>query len=91
MSTQEMDNKIRALRELRRMADELQGEIDAITDTIKAEMTARSVDEISGTDWRASWKTVTSRRFDSKAFQRTHGELYGQYCTESTSRRFIVA
>ena len=36
-----MDSKIKELRELRRMADELAAEIEAIQDAIKAEMTAR--------------------------------------------------
>ena len=36
MSSNEMDSKIKELRELRRMADELAGEIESITDSIKA-------------------------------------------------------
>ena len=50
MSTIEMDGKIKELRELRRMAEELQAEIDSLQDTIKAEMTARNVDTLAGTD-----------------------------------------
>ena len=42
MGTIELDSKIKELRELRRMAEELQQEIDGITDTIKAEMTAQT-------------------------------------------------
>ena len=38
MSINEMDNKIKELRELRRMADELTAEIEAIQDSIKSEM-----------------------------------------------------
>lgn len=68
MSINEMDNKIKELRELRRMADEL-----------------------SGNDWKVTWKLVNSRRFDAKAFKATHAELYNQYCSETSSRRFVVA
>ena len=50
MSINEMDSKIKELRELRCMADELAGEIDSITDSIKAHMYAEGVDTISGTD-----------------------------------------
>ncbi len=50
MSTIEMDSKIKELRELRRMADELQAEIDSLQDSIKAELTARNVDALTGTD-----------------------------------------
>ena len=50
MSVNEMDSKIKELRELRRMADELAAEIEAIQDSIKQEMTAREVDELSGSE-----------------------------------------
>lgn len=91
MSTHELDSKIKELRELRRMADDLQTEIDSITDSIKAEMSTREVDELSGNDWKITWKLVKSRRFDSTAFKKTHAELYDQYCSESATRRFTVA
>lgn len=42
MSTNEMTSKIRELKELKAMAEELAAEITAIEDTIKAEMTARN-------------------------------------------------
>ena len=63
MSINEMDNKIKELRELRRMADELTAEIEAIQDSIKSEMTSREIDELSGNDWKVTWKLVNSRRF----------------------------
>ena len=91
MSINEMDNKIKELRELRRMADELTAEIEAIQDSIKSEMTSREIDELSGNDWKVTWKLVNSRRFDAKAFKATHAALYNQYCSETSSRRFVVA
>ncbi len=56
MSTNEMDSKVKELRELRRMADELAGEIEALQDAIKAEMTARNTDTLTGGDWRLPGK-----------------------------------
>ena len=91
MSTIEMETRVKELRELRRMAAELEAEIEALQDGIKAEMTARNTEEVSGSDWRITWKPVTSARFDSKAFKSTHAELYRQYTKETTSRRFVVA
>ena len=91
MSVNEMDSKIKELRELRRMADELAAEIEAIQDSIKQEMTAREVDELSGSDWKVTWKLVKSRRFNSPAFKKTHADLYDQYCSETATRRFTVA
>ena len=91
MSVHEMDSKIKELRELRRMADELAAEIEAIQDSIKQEMTAREVDELSGSDRKVTWKLVKSRRFNSTAFKKTHADLYDQYCSETATRRFTVA
>lgn len=91
MSTNELSNKIKELRELRRMADELAAEIETITDSIKDEMSAREVDELTGSDYKITWKLVKSRRFDSKAFKATHSALYEQYCSETATRRFTVA
>lgn len=91
MSVHEMDSKIKELRELRRMADELAAEIEAIQDSIKQEMTAREVDELSGSDWKVTWKLVKSRRFNSTVFKKTHADLYDQYCSETATRRFTVA
>lgn len=91
MSTNELSSQIKELRELRRMADELSAEIETIQDTIKNEMAAREVDELAGADWKVTWRLVNSRRFDSKAFKATHGELYDQYCSETATRRFTVA
>ena len=54
MSSIELESKVNELRELKRMADELACEITAIEDSIKAEMTARSVDEIHGNTYKIS-------------------------------------
>ena len=50
MSTHEMESKVKELRELRRMAEELNAEIEAIQDSIKAEMAAIGVDSLAGSD-----------------------------------------
>lgn len=70
MSINEMDSKIKALRELRRMADELAAEIESITDSIKASMEVQGVDTINGTEKKALpdlaaqfTKPTTARRF----------------------------
>ena len=56
MSINEMDSKIKELRELRRMADELIAEMETIQDSIKAHMDAIGVDTINGTDWKVTYK-----------------------------------
>ena len=90
MSANEMESKIKELRELRRMADEIAAEIETLQDAIKSEMTARNTDTLTGTDWKITRKAVTSKRFDSAAFKKTHGEHYQQYTKETKSKRFLI-
>ena len=52
----------------KRYQEQLAAEIEATQDSIKQEMTAREVDELSGSDWKVTWKLVKSRRFNSTAF-----------------------
>ena len=91
MSINEMEVKVNELRELRRMADELAGEITAIEDEIKAQMTAADTDELRGPTFQITWKAVTSSRLDSKALKADAPGLYAQYCKPITSRRFQLA
>ena len=90
MLTKNLDSQIHELRELRRMADELAAEIDAIQDAIKAEMTAAGVDVLTGSDWKATWKSVTSSRIDTAALKKALPDLAAQFTKVSTVRRFSV-
>ena len=91
MSINEMDSKIKELRELRRMADELVGEIESITNSIKAHMDAEGVDTINGTDWKATYKAVTSSRLDANALKKALPDLAQQSTKAATTRRFCIA
>lgn len=91
MSSREIDSKVKELRELRRFADEIAAEIDALTDAIKAEMNARSADEISGSDWRITWKTVKTSRVDTAALKKAMPDIASAFTRESESRRFVLA
>ncbi len=90
MSMNDMDSKVKELRELKRMQDELNAEIEAVQEAIKAEMTARDTDTLTGNDGKVTWKTVTSSRLDSKALKTALPDVYGQFCKTSTTRRFSV-
>lgn len=91
MSTIELTSKVRELKELKMMAEELAAEITAIEDTIKAEMNARETDELITGEYKIRWKTVVSNRFDTTAFKKTHADLYEQYTKTTETRRFTVA
>lgn len=91
MLAKNLDSQIHELRELRRMADELAAAIDTIQDAIKAEMTAAGVDVLTGSDWKAVWKPVTSSRIDTIALKKALPDLAAQFTKTSTVRRFSVA
>ena len=91
MLTKNLDSQIHELRELRRMADELAAEIDAIQDTIKREMEAAGVDVLTGSDWKATWKPITTSRIDTSALKKALPDLAAQFTKTSTVRRFSVA
>lgn len=90
MSRTELNHKVKELRELRRMAEEIAAEIKTITDTIKREMAAQGVDTIAGDDWKATWKPVQSARFDSKAFKVAMPDLYGRFTRSAETKRFVL-
>ena len=90
-SSMNMNERVRELRELRQMANELAAEIEAIESEVKAEMSARNVDTLTGTDWRITWKSVTSSRLDTAALKRELPELAERLTRQTTVRRFVVA
>ena len=91
MSINEMDSKVKELRELRRMADELAAEIDSIQDAIKAHMDAEGVDTINGTAWKVTYKAVSSSRLDTNALKKALPNLAQQFTKTTTARRFCIA
>ena len=91
MSKTEMTSKVRELKEFKAMADELAAEITAIEDSIKADMTAQGVEEMTVDVYKVRYKTVKSSRFDSTAFKKAMPDLAAQFMRETESRRFTVA
>lgn len=91
MSTNELNSKVQELRELRRMADEIAAEIETLTDTLKAEMTARNTDTLTGADWKAVWKEVTTNRIDTTALKKAMPDIAAAFTKAITGRRFTLA
>ena len=91
MSTKDLQKKVRELKELQRMSEELAEEITSIQDEIKAEMLTRNPDEVIAGEFKIRWKEVTSNRFDTTAFKSKYAELYNQFVKTSTSKRFSIA
>ena len=91
MSANEMSCKVQELRELKRMQEELAAEIEAVQDSIKAEMEARRVDTLSGMDYRITWKEVASTRLDTTALKKALPDVVARFTKQSICRRFVLA
>ena len=91
MSTKDITAKVRRLKRLQAKADELQNEINAIQDELKAELTAQNAEELNAGEYKIRFTTVTSNRFDSKSFKVLYSDLYKQFTKQTKSRRFTIA
>lgn len=90
MSQIEIVSKVQELQELRRMQDELNAEIEALQDAIKAHMTEINTDQIIAGAFKVSWKEVTSNRIDTSAMKKAVPEIVAQFTKSTVARRFTV-
>ena len=88
MSDNSMEAKVKELMELKRMKEELDAEIAAAEDEIKARM--GNEETLLAGAFKVSWKTFTSSRFDSVRFKKEHAELAAAYTKTTTARRFSI-
>ena len=91
MDMQELDRAVKELRELRRMAKELEKEMGAAEERIKGEMEARETEVLEGPDWKVTWKRVTSSRLDGAALRKELPEIAARFTKQSTVRRFLLS
>lgn len=90
MSTKELCTAAHDLKELHLMAEQLNAEITALEQAIKAHMEENDLDTFITTDVKITWKQVTSSRIDTTALRKALPEIAAQYTRQTTSRRFCV-
>lgn len=90
MSMNELNQAAKDLLAVKAMIAELEAEAEALTDKIKGAMVDQGKEVLSGDGWKASWKNVTSSRFDSKAFKAEHADLYSAFSKPVTTCRFLI-
>lgn len=75
-------------RENKRLIEEL----EAMNDSIKADILAIMGDRETVTEGaaKATYKAVISSRFDSSGFRKMYPDLFTEYSTPTTYRRFTV-
>lgn len=90
MSNTEIITTVEELQQLRRLQDDLEAEIAALQDRIKAHMDASGLDQMNAGAWKVSYKAVTSTRLDSAALKKAMPELAERFTRTTTTRRFTV-
>ena len=88
MSNPTMEATIHELMELKRMKEELEAEIAAAEDAIKAVMGDEEL--LTAGAYKVSWSNVTSTRLDTTALKKALPDVAAAYTKTTTVRRFSV-
>ena len=88
MSTPTLENTIHEILELKRMREELDAEITALEDSIKAVM--GDEEHLTAGAYKVSWKTFTSSRVDTTALKKAMPDVAAQFTKQTTARRFSI-
>ena len=89
MSINEMESKIRELRQLQALIEEAQAEAEAIKDSIKAAL--GDSEALQAGEYKVTWKPVTSSRLDAAALRKALPDVAERFTRTTTTRRFTVA
>lgn len=76
------------IAQYRMMKAEIEAQLTALENEIKAYMKAEGISELLGSEHKVNYTAVTSNRFDSTAFKRDHADMAKLYTKASTSMRF---
>ena len=88
MSNPNMESKVKELMELKRMKEEIEAEIAAAEDEIKAVM--GSEETLLAGAFKVDWKTVITSRIDTAALKKMMPEIAERFMKQTTTRRFCV-
>ena len=86
-----MEIHARNYRAIQAQIKALEEQQDLIKAEMIAEMDAQQAEEVRAGEYTIRYKLVSSNRFDSTAFKKTHPALYADFTKESVSTRFTVS
>jgi putative phage-type endonuclease len=81
-------DRVQQLLAIKAQMSELERQQKAIENELKNELKDAEAGLVAG--YVVSWKSIASNRFDQRAFQAAHPDLYSQYVKPSLSRRFEI-
>ena len=89
MGTNELESKVKELRQLQALIEEATAEAEAIKDTIKAAM--GDTEELRAGEYKITYKAVKASRIDTTALRKALPDVAERFTRITTTRRFCVA
>lgn len=90
MSTQDMHDVIKELKEFKLLKEEAEARIAELESVIKDEMKKQELEKMVVGEYKCSLATVTSKRVDSKALQENRPDVYAMFVKASSYERLTV-
>ena len=89
MSEHEIITKLRDMKELQRLIEEAEAEIEAIKDAVKSHM--GDSEELRAGEYKVTFKSVATSRIDTAALKKAMPDVAAAFSRSTTVRRFCVA
>ena len=90
MSTSEMHDIIRELKEYKNLREECEAKISELETTIKNTMKEQELEKMTVGEYKVTLSQVTSKRVDSKALQENRPDIYALFVKASSYERLTV-
>ena len=91
MATYEMEAKLALIRKLRNERAELEDQIAALEDSVKAEIDSQGVSSMTVGTYSVKYTRFFRNYFDKDAFKAKHEDLYDEYTRPVPASRFTVS
>jgi predicted phage-related endonuclease len=85
MGQNELEAKCRLYKDLVRIKEKTEDELEAVKDDIKAYMKQSGKEKDTAGCFKISYKEVSKTSFDTDAFKAEHQNLYEEYNTKKSS------
>ena len=90
MSTNELHNTIKELKEYKNLRDECDAKISELETILKSEMKTQNTDKLTVGEYKLTLSQISSKRVDSKALQENRPDIYALFVKASTYERLTV-
>lgn len=79
------------LAQYQRLQEEAAAMVEALKDEVKQHMTAAGLDTLTGSEHKATYKTVASSRIDTTALKKELPQIAAQYTKTTETKRFTFS